>query len=218
MPKNDDDESFNDGDSEERDNSDEQSASSDHESGDGEAISDSKSAENRGQDSVTSAGGSEKLQFRPLSRTKTRRKKSYDVTGPEDLLPSFARKTNRGGYAHTNRTKSKISQANTGNTPWNKGVNRSSADRAKIAAGVRARNRAILLEKLKRLGLSEEDWHAKKKEIKYLRERIRRAKLSKKRLEQAEAERNLQAIIDATTEKVGRYTGAYRRRAHVILY
>jgi len=141
-------------------------------------------------------------EFVPSSRTKLRKKKSYDAIDPGDSLPSFARKTERGGYAHTNKTKSKISQANTGNTPWNKGSNRSSADKAKIAAGVRARNRAILLEKLKRLGLSEEEWYAKKKEIKYLRERVRRAKLSTKRQEQAEAERNLQAVIDATTEKV----------------
>jgi hypothetical protein len=59
------------------------------------------------------------------------------------------RKTNAGGYAHTNRSKEKISKANAGNVPWNKGKKRSSADKAKIKAGVQARNRAIKLEKLR---------------------------------------------------------------------
>ena len=139
---------------------------------------------------------------------RVKKKKSYDKTSAADLLPSHARKTKQGGYAHTNQSKGKISKANTGNTPWNKGRNRSSADRAKIAAGVRARNRAILLEKLKRLGLSEEEWMEKKREIKYLRERLRRAKLSnakhqeaEMKLKEAEAEKRLKAAIEATTEK-----------------
>jgi hypothetical protein len=145
------------------------------------------------------------------TRPSKRKKKSYNTIAPKDLLPTHARKTKHGGYAHTNNSKNKISQANTGNTPWNKGKNRSSADRAKIAAGVRARNRAILLEKLKRLGMSEEEWEAKKREIKYLRERLRRAKLRKKshdeseaemKIKAADAERKLKAAIDATTEKV----------------
>ena len=199
MTRSDDDESYHEGEG--------------HETGDEHSFPSSDNGNNGDDDEAVSESKSEavaadvtgeaiKAEFRPLSRTKKRKKKSYDALAPEDLLPTFARKTERGGYAHTNRTKSRISQANTGNTPWNKGVNRSSADRAKIAAGVRARNRAILLEKLKRLGLSEEEWYAKKKEIKYLRERVRRAKVSARRQEQAEAERNLQAVIDATTEKV----------------
>jgi hypothetical protein len=60
-----------------------------------------------------------------------------------------------------------------------KGKNRSAADKAKIAAGVRARNRAILLEKLEKLGMTEEAWFEKKKLLKYLRERVRRAKKAK---------------------------------------
>ena len=94
----------------------------------------------------------------------------------EDFLPSYARKTAKGGYAHTNKSRARISKANKGNTPWNKGKNRSDAVKAKIAAGVRARNRAILLEKLKKMNMTEEEWLAKKKEIKYLRERVRKAK------------------------------------------
>jgi hypothetical protein len=209
-----DDESYHDGDG--RGSRDENSVLYGTDNGNDGSASESKSADDTVRESSKVAGEAENTQLQPSSRTKRRKKKSYDSEAHEDVLPSFARKTNRGGYAHTNRTKSKISQANTGNTPWNKGQNRSSADRAKIAAGVRARNRAILLEKLKRLGLSEEEWYAKKKEIKYLRERVRRAKLSAKRQEQAEAERNLQAVIDATTEKVG-VRGTSRRMGLWIL-
>jgi hypothetical protein len=134
-------------------------------------------------------------------RPKKRKRKSYDATD-EVFLTSNERKTKHGGYAHTNNSKGKISKANSGNTPWNKGRNRSSADKAKIAAGVRARNRAILLEKLKRLGMSEEDYIQKKREIKYLRERIRRAKAANAKHKTTEAEVKLMAAIDATTEKV----------------
>ena len=68
-----------------------------------------------------------------------------------------------------------------------------------------------MLEKLKRLGMSEEEWEAKKREIKYLRERIRRAKSSKekhdsseaeRKLRAADAERKLRAAIEATTVEV----------------
>ncbi|CAB9506848.1 expressed unknown protein [Seminavis robusta] len=90
-----------------------------------------------------------------------------------------ARKTENGGYAHTVDSKRKISKANRGNTPWNKGKLRSAADKAKIGAGVRARNRAILLEKLAQVGMSEEEWVAMKKQLKYLRERVRKAKRAK---------------------------------------
>jgi hypothetical protein len=99
-----------------------------------------------------------------------------DSDDEDDVFPTSARKTSRGGYAHTKTSRARISKANKGNTPWNKGKNRSVVVRAKISAGVRARNRAVLLQKLKKLGMTEEEWFAKKKEIKYLRERLRRAK------------------------------------------
>ena len=134
-------------------------------------------------------------------RQKKRKRKTFDETVDEEV-PSHLRKTAKGGYAHTNRSKSRISKANAGNTPWNKGKNRSSADRAKIAAGVRARNRAILLEKLKRLGITEEEYLRKKKEIKYLRERIRRAKLANANHTAALAEKKLKAALQATNDKV----------------
>jgi hypothetical protein len=81
-------------------------------------------------------------------RKKKRRRINYEAA-VIDLLPSHERKTEAGGYAHTNKSKEKISNANRGNTPWNKGKQRSSSDKAKIKAGVQARNRAIKLEKLR---------------------------------------------------------------------
>jgi hypothetical protein len=138
-------------------------------------------------------------------RVKKTRRKIFDTTPEEDQMPSYARKTTKGGYAHTNRSKMAISKANAGNTPWNKGRIRSSADKAKIAAGVRARNRAILLEKLKRLGMSEEEYLLKKKEIKYLRERVRRAKAANAKHKASEAELKLKAAIEATEDKVRRW-------------
>lgn len=89
-----------------------------------------------------------KIAAKPKREKKLRRKINYEP--PEiDLLPTHERKTKAGGYAHTNKSKERISMANRGNTPWNKGKQRSSADKAKIKAGVQARNRAIKLEKLK---------------------------------------------------------------------
>merc|ERR1712238_637877 len=77
----------------------------------------------------------------------------------------------------TEESKKRISVANSGQKPWNTGKNRSEADKAKIAAGVHAQNRAKLLAKLERLGMSEVAYCQKQKEIKYAREKIRRHKL-----------------------------------------
>ena len=137
----------------------------------------------------------------PLSKPKRRRKKLFVVDEVEEALPTYARKTGKGGYAHTNLSKSRISKANTGNKPWNFGKRRSSADKAKIAAGVRARNRTALLQKLKRLGMTEEEYIIKKKEIKYLRERVRRAKVANGKHTDKKMEAKLQEALDATNDK-----------------
>jgi hypothetical protein len=97
-------------------------------------------------------------------------------SGEEEFLPSHQRLTHKGGYAHTKMSRLKISQANSGNVPWNKGRNRTSDARAKISAGVRARNQATLLNKLEKLGMTEDEWKASKKKIKLIRERVRRAR------------------------------------------
>ena len=134
----------------------------------------------------------------PLStRSKKKRvKKEYVVDEKLEALPK--RKTTHGGYAHTNLSRSRISESNSGNIPWNYGKQRSSADKAKIAAGVRARNRTKLLEKLENLGLTEEEWYKKKKEIKHLRERLRKAKLTNMKSETELHSKILQEALDAT--------------------
>jgi hypothetical protein len=137
----------------------------------------------------------------PLTKPKRRRKKVFMVNEEEEAQPTYTRKTDKGGYSHTTLSKKRISEANSGNKPWNFGKRRSSADKAKIAAGVRARNRTILLQKLKRLGITEEEYLIKKKEIKYLRERIRRAKLANGKHRDKKLEKKLQEAIDATSEK-----------------
>lgn len=106
------------------------------------------------------------------------RRVNFDAENDDlDFLPSHERATEAGGYMHTKNSRWKISQANKGKMPWNKGKNRSDTAKAKISAGVRARNRALLLDKLTALNMSEEEWLAKKRQIKLLRERVRKAKL-----------------------------------------
>jgi hypothetical protein len=83
--------------------------------------------------------------------------------------------------------------------------------KAKIRAGVQARNRAILLEKLKVLGMTEDEWNAKKKEIKYLRERVRRAKHANNKYKAAFEEQRLKEALKKT--KVSKEDDKKVRRA-----
>lgn len=84
--------------------------------------------------------------------------------------------TVNGGYTHTQASRAKIGAANKGKTPWNKGRQRSEEDKARIAAGVRARNRERFLQKLQDLGLTEEEYEANKKEERRKRDAERRAR------------------------------------------
>ncbi|KAL3909211.1 MAG: hypothetical protein SGILL_008174 [Bacillariaceae sp.] len=95
-------------------------------------------------------------------------------------LPDIPLPTPNGGYSHTVASRAKISAANKGKTPWNKGKARSKEDRARIAAGVRAKNRERLVEKLKSMGLTEEEYEQQKKEEKRKREAERRARRTPK--------------------------------------
>jgi len=72
--------------------------------------------------------------------------------------------TVNGGYSHTTASKAKISAANKGKVPWNKGKHRSEEVKARIAEGVRRKNRERFLAKLVDLGLTEEEFEAQKKE------------------------------------------------------
>ena len=136
------------------------------------------------------------------NRNRKRMRKNNDIMSDDDEAGANPRKTDSGGYAHTLASKLRISKANRGNVPWNKSKKRSAADKAKISEGVRARNRAVLLEKLEKLGLTEEEWLEKKKQIKYLREKLRKAKLTNQLKEISENEQKLNAAISETTVEV----------------
>lgn len=86
------------------------------------------------------------------------------------------RLTERGGYSHRASSKLKISMSNKGKTPWNKDKQRTGTDKAKISAGVKARNRAILLQQLEEWDMSENEYLELKKKTKQVRERLRRTK------------------------------------------
>lgn len=58
---------------------------------------------------------------------------------------------------------------------------------------------------LQRLGMTEEEFDKKKKEIKYLRERVRRTKLANDRHAATQAQKKLQDAIDATTDNKVRF-------------
>ena len=55
-------------------------------------------------------------------------------------------RTENGGYLHSEESKKKISLQNKGRVPWNKGRSRSEEEKARIASGVRERNRLRLIE------------------------------------------------------------------------
>ena len=99
-----------------------------------------------------------------------------------DSLPvlDIPKPTENGGYTHTAASKAKIAAANKGKTPWNKGKPRSEEVKARIAAGVRAKNRERFLQKLKDMGLTEEEYEAQKKEERRQKEAERRARRTAK--------------------------------------
>jgi NUMOD3 motif len=159
-------------------------------------------------DNIKSSEVNAKVKKAPWNKglgEKRKRPSEYDTDNEdgEDGLPTIVRKTDKGGYAHTKKSRARIGKANKGKSPWNKGKHRSEEVKAKIRAGVVARNQAILAVKLKKLGMTEGEWITKKKEIKYLRERVRRAKLAvnKKKEEMTQAyllklERELKDVLE----------------------
>ena len=84
--------------------------------------------------------------------------------------------TVNGGFSHTTTSRAKISAANKGKVPWNKGKPRSEEVKARIAAGVRAKNRERFLEKVAGMGLTEEEYEAQKREKRRIRDEDRRAR------------------------------------------
>ena len=100
--------------------------------------------------------------------------------GASPAFPDVPQPTVNGGYSHTSASRAKISAANKGKVPWNKGKARSEEVRARIAAGVRAKNRERFLKKIADMGLTEEEYNAQKKEEKRKREAERRARRTEK--------------------------------------
>jgi NUMOD3 motif len=120
----------------------------------------------------------------------------------EDVRPTALRLTEKGGYRHTKQSRMKISQANQGKSPWNKGKERTASAKAKISAGVKARNHVLLLQKLQTWNMTEDEWWAKKKQIKLLRERVRKAKIAaaKFQQEQLELKQKKEAAVSVVEE------------------
>jgi hypothetical protein len=92
----------------------------------------------------------------------------------------IARPTVNGGYSHTTSSRAKISAANKGKTPWNKGRVRSEEEKARIAAGVLAFNRQRFLDKLKTLNLTEEEYVQQQKELRRVKDAERRSRRTEK--------------------------------------
>ncbi|EJK50014.1 hypothetical protein THAOC_31052 [Thalassiosira oceanica] len=90
------------------------------------------------------------------------------------------RPTANGGFTHTTESKAKISAANKGKTAWNKGKARSDETRARIAEGVRKRNRERFLAKLAEEGITEEEHHERKKAERRRKDAERRARKTAK--------------------------------------
>jgi len=88
--------------------------------------------------------------------------------------------TVNGGYSHTAASRAKISAANKGKTPWNKGKTRSEQVKQRIAEGVRRKNRERFLAKLQDMGLTEEEFELQKKEERRKKDAERRARLTEK--------------------------------------
>lgn len=95
----------------------------------------------------------------------------FGADTPDVPLPTSA-----GGYCHTKASKAKISAANKGKTPWNKGKGRSEEVKRRIADGVRRRNRERFLAKLEDMGVTEEEYELQKKEERRRKDAERRAR------------------------------------------
>ena len=88
--------------------------------------------------------------------------------------------TKNGGFTHTSASKAKISAANKGKTPWNKGQTRSPEVKARIAEGVRRRNRERFLSKLAEEGITEEEFNERQKAERRKKDAERRARQTAK--------------------------------------
>ena len=132
---------------------------------DGVVVVDGVHSHSNGHSSAISNGESSKFVSLPLLDMS-----QIDVPTP----------TANGGFTHTKESRAKIGAANKGKTPWNKGRERSKEEKARIAAGVRARNREKFLQTLKDRGLTEEEFEEQKKEERRKKDAERRARRTEK--------------------------------------
>ncbi|KAL7548957.1 hypothetical protein ACHAWF_012221 [Thalassiosira exigua] len=105
---------------------------------------------------------------------------SASLHSPNNCSADVPIPTANGGFTHTASSKAKISAANKGRTPWNKGKSRSDETRARIAEGVRRRNRERFLAKLAEEGITEEEYNERKKAERRKKDAERRARRTAK--------------------------------------
>jgi NUMOD3 motif len=111
------------------------------------------------------------------SSTSTVNGYSSNILGGIDLKAlDVPQPTENGGYSHTKASKAKIGAANKGKIPWNKGRERSPEEKARIAAGVRARNRENFMQQLSEMGITEEEYEERKKDERRNKDAERRAR------------------------------------------
>lgn len=115
------------------------------------------------------------------SESEVKAEESVSVSSPAskkkaDKVADIPMPTEAGGYTHTNASRAKISAANKGKVPWNKGKGRSEEVKRKIAEGVRRKNRERFLAKLEDMGLTEEEYEHQKKEERRKKDAERRAR------------------------------------------
>lgn len=120
------------------------------------------------------------LQLQQHKLYATTNSKDEETTSDATENDDIPRPTEAGGYTHTSASKAKISAANKGKTPWNKGKSRSEEVKQRIAEGVRRKNRERFLLKLQEMGITEEEYEAKKKEERRIKDAERRARRTEK--------------------------------------
>ena len=150
-----------------------------------------KDAENEaGASSIKTETTGSSSEIKPISRRPKKLRRAViteEEIQAESSIPSYQRLTVNGGYAATASHRRKIALANAGKQPWNKGKNRSEADKAKIKAAVNARNRRQLLANLESVGMTEEEHTEVRQQIKKVREILRKARLTHKKNQESEA-------------------------------
>jgi len=97
--------------------------------------------------------------------TKTMTSTPVDVNNADATCDTSTQtsKKSRVGRPHTDASRAKISAANKGKVPWNKGTSHNEATREKIRRGVKAAQRRKILAHLKEQGVTEEEYEALKK-------------------------------------------------------